>query len=104
MCAGKVLCVQHDEMSTEWKDFCFMLKVVGGSDVNCTSSNILDNLQVINVSGRYEREPYRRGIVQDTASECFVCDKKCVAVMTQGGAREGAEDAESVGGSDNNVF
>ena len=30
MCAGKVLSVQHDEMSAEWKDFCFMLKVVGG--------------------------------------------------------------------------
>ena len=30
MCAGKVLSVQHDEMSTEWKDFCFMLNVVGG--------------------------------------------------------------------------
>jgi len=108
MCAGKVLSVQHDEVSAEWKDFCFMLKVVGGGDGNCTSSNaksfVLDNLQVINLSRRDEREPYRRGIVQDRASECFVCDRECVGVMTPGGARESAEDTERVGGSESNVL
>ena len=57
---------------------------------------------MINVSGRDEREPYRRGIVEDRVSKCFVCDGVC-GRYDPSGARESAEDAEGVGGSESSV-